>query len=298
MTNTSLSTKGIVLAGGHGTRLYPNSTAVSKQLFPIFSKPTIFYPISTLLLAGIKEIAIISFPQVLPSYEALFGDGSKFGAQFTYIEQHEANGIAEAFLLAEDFLDGHPSALILGDNLLIGSGLRNILTNALADNVGATIFVGSVSNPQEYGIATLDSDNNVLEIHEKPKKPASNKAVIGLYFYDHQAVEFVKGMRPSSRNELEITDLNNLYLSAKKLKAVKIPRGAAWFDTGSPVSQLEASNYVRSLEMREDMLIYAPEEVAWRQGNISLNQFAKLIDEMPKSYYRDSLEAIVKRHKN
>lgn len=262
-------TKGIVLAGGSGSRLWPLTISISKQLMPIYDKPMIYYPLSTLMLAGIKDILIITTPQEQPLFKKLLRDGHQWGVKITYEIQPEPAGLAQAFLIGEPFIGGESCALILGDNIFYGSGLVSLLQEAAAITDGAMIFGYPVNDPERYGVVSFDVDGNATSLEEKPKEPKSNWAIPGLYFYDKQVVAFAKQLEPSARGELEITDLNRRYLDIKKLKVKTIGRGFAWFDTGTHESLLDASNYVEMIQKRQGTMISCLEEIAWRMGYIS-----------------------------
>ena len=279
------SRKGIVLAGGSGTRLYPLTIALSKQLLPVYDKPMIYYPISTLILAGIKEILIITTSSDLDQFQQLLGDGKKWGVHFTYLPQPEAGGIAQAFHLAEDFLDGHPSCLILGDNIHYGQGLFDIMQLADQQSEGATVFAYHVADPERYGIIDFDDEGNAISVEEKPDTPKSNWALTGLYFYDEKVIEYSKQIEPSERGEYEITAINDLYLKNEQLSVQKMGIGFAWFDTGTHDSLLEASNYVAALENRQGLLIGCPEYCAYRRGLINRAQLEVLAKPMDNSHY-------------
>lgn len=261
--------KGIVLAGGSGTRLYPMTKSVSKQLLPIYDKPMIYYPLSVLLLAGIKDILVISTPDALPQYQQLLGDGSQFGIQLHYEMQEKPRGLAEAFIIGEKFIGNDSVCLVLGDNVFFGQDFSGILKQALNNIEGATIFGYPVSNPKAFGVVEFDNDWNVLSIEEKPEKPKSKFAVPGLYFYDNHVVEYAKNIVPSARGELEITAINNKYLEENKLKVVLMGRGMAWLDTGTPSGMLKASQFVEAIQSRQGFYVSCLEEIAWRKGFIS-----------------------------
>jgi glucose-1-phosphate thymidylyltransferase len=277
--------RGIILAGGAGTRLHPLTLVMSKQLLPIYDKPTIYYPLTTLMLAGIRDILIISTPRDLPLFRQLLGDGKKWGMTFTYAEQAEPRGIAEAFLIGRDFVAGERSALILGDNLYYGAFLPQVLREALAQESGATVFGYRVRDPERYGVVTFNDKNEVLTIEEKPKKPQSNWAVTGLYFYDGQACDLARKLKPSTRGELEITDLNRLYLEKGQLRVHRLGRGYAWLDTGTHESMLEAAAFVKTIQNRAGLMIGCPEEVAFLMGWIDANQLRALAQPLLKSEY-------------
>lgn len=283
--------KGIVLAGGTGSRLYPLTVAVSKQLLPVYDKPMVYYPLSTLMLAGITEILILTTPQDLDQFKRLLGTGDQWGIRLHFKVQEAPNGIAEAFILAEDFIDGDSVALILGDNIFHGSGLGTTL-QYFQKKAGATVFAYKVANPQEYGVISFDDNGKALSIEEKPTKPNSNYVIPGLYFYDESVVTLAKQLTPSARGELEITDLNNLYLEQGLLNVEVLERGTVWLDTGTIASLMDASEFVRVLEVRQGTKISAPEEIAWRLGLISSNQLLGLADVYGKSGYGDYLRAL------
>lgn len=277
--------KGIILAGGKGTRLYPSTIAVSKQLLPIYDKPMIYYPLSVLLLAGIKEILIISTPEDLPQYKKLLGCGSKIGVEFTYIEQTQPRGLADAFLLGENFIGKDRVCLVLGDNIFYGGGITLALEEAVKKDKGATIFGYQVMNPTEFGVVEFDDNMNVLSIEEKPVKPKSNYAIPGLYFYDNDVVNIAKNILPSSRGELEITSVNNEYLKKKNLKVSILGRGMAWLDTGTTKSMHKASSFVNSVQNQQGNYIACIEEIAYRKGFISLEQLEKCGNELKMTDY-------------
>jgi glucose-1-phosphate thymidylyltransferase len=285
--------KGIVLAGGSGTRLYPITRGLSKQLLPVFDKPMIYYPLSTLMLAGIQDILIITTPEDRSQFERLLDDGSQWGIRLSYAVQPRPNGLAQAFLIGEDFIGDDRVALILGDNIFFGHGLTEILARAAGRSGGATVFAYYVRDPERYGVVTFDKLNRAHDIVEKPKKPKSNWAVTGLYFYDRKVTRFAKGLQPSGRGELEITDLNKRYLSTGDLMVARMGRGFAWFDTGTFESLLEAACFVQTLERRQGMKICCPEEIAYQLGYITRSRFIGLAGALKKSGYGAYLEALV-----
>ena len=289
--------KGIILAGGSGTRLYPLTTGVSKQLLPVYDKPMIYYPLSVLMLAGIQEILIISTPDDLPQYKRVLGDGSQWGICLSYKEQPTPDGLAQAFILAEDFLDGAPSALILGDNIFFGHGLPEVLATADTKQTGATVFGYHVNDPERYGVVGFDNSGNVNSVIEKPKKPASNYAVTGLYFVDGTAPERAKQVKPSARGELEITSLLERYLEEDNLTVEKMGRGFAWLDTGTHGSLLDAGNFVRTLTERQGLQVGSPDEVAYQLGWISTEELMARAVKYGKNKYGDYLLNLANRSK-
>ncbi|MEA3200206.1 MAG: glucose-phosphate thymidylyltransferase [Thermoplasmata archaeon] len=280
--------KGIILAGGSGTRLHPVTRAVSKQLLPVYDKPMVHYPLSTLMLAGIRDVLVISTPRDLPQYRELLGDGSPLGMRFSYAEQPHPGGLAQAFLLGEEFIGRDAVTLVLGDNIFYSQGMTGLLQQAVRENRGATVFGYWVKDPQRYGVAEFDAQGKVVGLEEKPKQPRSNYAVTGLYVYDSQVVEIAKGVKPSARGELEITSVNQEYLRRGQLKLIKFGRGTAWLDTGTHQSLLEASNFIATLENRQGLKVACLEEVAWRMGYID----AKRVEQLAQGYnneWRDYL---------
>lgn len=292
---TASSWKGILLAGGSGTRLYPVTLSVSKQLLPIYDKPMVYYPLSVLLLAGIREICLISTPRDLPLFRDLLGDGSDLGCRFIYREQQAPLGIAQAFGLAGDFIEGHNVCLILGDNIFFGQGLGKALAEAVAQTSGATIFGYHVRDPQRYGVVEFDSAGAALGIEEKPQRPKSEYAVTGLYFYDRRVGEIAKALRPSARGEFEITDVNKAYLELGDLRVQVLGRGIAWLDTGTPDALLAAGNFVQTVESRQALKISCIEEIAWRKGFISDAELEELAAPLGRTDYGLYLRSLLKR---
>ena len=290
--------KGIILAGGSGTRLWPLTKAVSKQLMPVYDKPMIYYPLSVLMLAGIREILIITTPHEQAMFKALLGDGSDWGLTIEYAVQPKPEGLAQAYHIGADFVGDRPSALVLGDNIFYGHGLSQLLQNAASRDQGATVFGYYVKDPERYGVVTFDDSGHATKIEEKPERPESNYAVTGLYFYDGKAVELARDLAPSPRGELEITDLNRLYLEQGALSVEIMGRGYAWLDTGTHASLLEAADYVRITEERQGLKISSPEEIAWRMGFIDDEQLERIATPLKKSGYGDYLIGLLDRTAN
>ncbi|MBK1655238.1 glucose-1-phosphate thymidylyltransferase RfbA [Allochromatium vinosum] len=290
-----MTRKGIILAGGSGTRLYPLTRSISKQLLPIYDKPMIYYPLSTLMLAGMREILIITTPHDAPLFQALLGDGSQWGLSLSYAVQPEPNGLAQAFLIGREFLAGAPSCLILGDNIFYGHGLVDQLKEANARESGATVFGYYVSDPERYGVAEFDESGRVLGIEEKPKTPKSNWAVTGIYFYDGRAPDLAAELKPSPRGELEITDLNNRYLSEGALSLTRIGRGTAWLDTGTHASLMEAGQFIETIEKRQGLKICCPEEIAYFNGWIDAERLRAMGEELSKNGYGQYLLSLLQR---
>ena len=287
--------KGIILAGGSGTRLYPVTQAISKQLLPIYDKPMVYYPLSTLMLASIRDILLISTPEDTPRFKSLLGDGSQWGLNLSYAVQPSPDGLAQAFIIGREFINGHPSALVLGDNIFYGHDFFRLLGSAMTRNEGATIFAYHVQDPERYGVAEFDANGKVVSLEEKPQKPKSSYAVTGLYFYDSQVVDMARSLKPSRRGELEITELNSLYLEQGRLNVEIMGRGYAWLDTGTHESLLEAGQFIATLERRQGLKVACPEEIAYRQGWIDADQLEKLAQPLIKSGYGQYLLRILKK---
>lgn len=289
--------KGIILAGGHGTRLYPLTLTTSKQLLPVYDKPMIYYPLSTLMLSGIREILVISTPTDLPRFRELLGEGNQWGVEFTYVEQPTPGGLAEAFLLGETFLGDSSVCLILGDNIFYGHGFSERLQSAAREATGATVFAYHVRDPERYGVVSFGPNGEPVEIVEKPKAPKSNFAVTGLYFYDNEVVRIAKQLERSPRGELEITDVNRVYLAKKRLRVERLGRGFAWLDAGTHPTLLQAGQFVEAIESRQNMKIACPEEIAWRMGFIDDSQLSRLTQKLNKSPYGEYLAALLEHER-
>ena len=293
MNKITKKRKGIILAGGSGSRLYPLTLSISKQLLPVYDKPMSYYSLSSLMLAGIQDILIISTPDDTPRFHALLGDGSSWGLNIQYIIQPSPDGLAQAFILGESFIGNDLPALILGDNIFYGHNLRNLLTNAMNRDEGATVFAYHVNDPERYGVIELDNSGKVISLEEKPSKPKSNFAVTGLYFYDNDVISIAKSLKPSSRNEFEITDLNQIYLNQNKLCVEIMGRGYAWLDTGTHESLLAASQFIATIENRQGLKVACPEEISYRQGWINKSQLEKLIVPLLKNSYGLYLQSLI-----
>jgi glucose-1-phosphate thymidylyltransferase len=290
-----MARKGIILAGGTGTRLYPLTRSVSKQLMPVYDKPMIYYPLTTLMLAGIREVLVITTPDEQPRFRQLLGDGSQWGLSLSYVAQPRPDGLAQAFILGKDFIAGAPSALVLGDNVFYGHGFQEIVSSAAARKTGASVFGYWVKNASAYGVAEFDANGVVIGLEEKPAKPKSHYAVTGLYFYDETVAERAASLAPSPRGELEITDLNRLYLKERQLNVALLGRGFAWLDTGTHEALLQASNFIQTIEARQGLKVGCPEEIAFHRGWIKADDLLRLASELGKTEYGDYLRQLVER---
>jgi glucose-1-phosphate thymidylyltransferase len=288
-------TKGIILAGGSGTRLHPLTLAVSKQLMPIYDKPMIYYPLSTLMLAGVKDVLVITTPHDSPQFETLLGDGSQWGMNIRYAVQPSPDGLAQAFLIGREFIAGDPCALVLGDNIFYGHGVQGLVVEAAKREVGATVFGYYVSNPEAYGVAEFDAQGKVIGLEEKPQNPKSHYAVTGLYFYDKQVVDLAASLKPSKRGELEITDLNRLYLEQENLKLEVFGRGVAWLDTGTHDSLIQAANFIQTIQHRQGLAVACPEEIAFHKGWINAEKVLALAEPLKKTGYGQYLIELIRR---
>ncbi len=288
--------KGMILAGGKGSRLFPITLAVSKQLLPVYNKPMIYYPLSMLMQAGIREILVISTPDDLPSFRRLLGSGNQWGIEFAYAEQAFPRGLADAFLVGENFIDGKPVCLILGDNIFFGQGLSEQMREAANQKTGATIFAYQVRDPERYGVVEFDQNGKAISLEEKPKRPRSQFAVPGLYFYDHKVVDFAKTLKPSQRGELEITDLNGIYLQRGELNVQPMRRGTAWLDAGTHESLMQAANFIQAVEERQGIMIACPEEIAYEMGFITASELLTLAEKFNGNGYGRYLQSLVKKN--
>lgn len=295
MTEEQINWRGIVLAGGSGTRLFPLTQSISKQLMPVYDKPMIFYPISVLIKAGIREIAIITTPEHQPLFKELLKDGSQWGCRFEYFTQNKPEGLAQAFLICEEFIKGYNTCLVLGDNLFYGHGFEALLNRAMKRKSGATVFGYHVNDPERYGVVEFDEEQKAISIEEKPNHPKSNYAVTGLYFYDESVVHIAKEIKPSDRGELEITDVNQIYLRKSSLHVELMSRGIAWLDTGTHESLHEAASYIRTVQKRQGLMIACPEEIAWRKGYINDSELRTAADLLKKNEYGKYLLSLLKK---